>query len=124
MRNLTLLITAIAVLPSLANAANDVYGTVSELITRSGENGDNLVYFRLNVMSDYSSFESCVSDGDNLVWEMDLTSPVADYQYDIIKTSYAEQLPVRVIGDEAVCSDNEAYSDRIFELSPWAWPEH
>lgn len=101
-----------------ALASNDVYGSVSEMITRSGGDGDTLLYFRLNVDTASSQFEDCVVDSGSLVWEVDLSSPVADIQYDILKRSYIEQRSVRVIGYDDVCANGQAYSDKIFELSP------
>ncbi len=121
MRVKSLVLGALSLLSVSANAANDVYGTVSELITRSGNNGDTSLYFRLNVISENSSFESCVVDGNTLTWTLDLSSPVATFQYDIIKKSFVDQLPVRIIGYDNVCDNGNTDSDKIFELSPWSW---
>lgn len=121
MRVKSLVLGALSLLSVSANAANDVYGTVSELITRSGDNGDTSLYFRLNVISENSSFESCVVDGNTLTWALDLPSPVATFQYDIIKKSFVDQLPVRIIGYDNVCDNGNTDSDKIFELSPWSW---
>lgn len=123
MRMTKLGLSVLTLISLSASAANDVYGTVSELITRSGENGDNSIYFRLNVIKEDSTFESCVVDGRTMTWELDLSSPVSEYQYDIIKTSYIEQLPVRIIGYDNLCSNGYVYSDKIFELSPWSWEQ-
>lgn len=116
---------AILLLASLpVNAANDVYGTVSEIITRSTTGHENLLYFRLNVMESNSSFESCVVDGNRLTWMLALSTNVTDFQYDIIKKSYIEQLPVRITGHNDVCINGNTDSDKIFELSPWGWDYH
>jgi len=119
-----LLLALASLASSNALAANDAYGTVSELITRSGADGDNAIYFRLNVIQENSTFESCILDGGNLTWVLDLSSPVANYQYELLQKSYAEQLPVRLIGYDDVCDDGQTDTDKIFELSPWSWSSH
>jgi len=121
MRVKNLVLVSLTLLSASVSAANDVYGTVSELVMRSGDNGDTSLYLRLDVMSENSTFESCVIDGKTLTWHLDLSSPVANYQYDIVKTSYAEKLPVRIIGHDSVCENGNTDSDKIFELSPWSW---
>ena len=114
-------LTVLALTSLSASAANDVYGTVSELITRSGDNSDNAIYFRMNVMTDYATFESCVVDGTSLVWYVDLNNPVTSYQYDLLLKSYTQKLPIRLTGQNNVCENGNTDSDKIFELSPWSW---
>lgn len=121
MRVKNLVLASLGLLSASVSAANDVYGTVSEFVMRSGENGDTSLYFRLDVISENSTFESCIVDGKTLTWHLDLSSPVANYQYDIIKSSYADKLPVRIIGHDTVCANGNTDSDKIFELSPWSW---
>ncbi|NUZ09798.1 hypothetical protein HUZ36_03275 [Pseudoalteromonas sp. McH1-7] len=124
MRIKTFCLTTLCLFSLSVSAANDVYGTVDQLITRSGANGDHAVYFRIEVMKEHSNFETCIANGDELTWQLDLSSPVAQYQFDILKKSYSERLPVRIIGHEDVCANGEAQSDKIFELSPWSWSEY
>ncbi|WP_199609586.1 hypothetical protein [Flocculibacter collagenilyticus] len=119
-----LLILASAILPYQGNAANDVYGTVSQIITRSGDNGDTSIYFRMDVMKDNSSFENCVIDEDSLIWHLDLDSPVVKYQYELIEKSYSNKLPLRIVGHDNVCNKGRVYSDKVFELSPWSWDSY
>lgn len=104
-----------------AYAINDVYGTVSELHLRSGTNGDNGIYVRINVIQDMSSFETCIVDGATMTWDVDVASPVFNQQYQLLQRSYSEQLPVRITGYDDVCANGSTYSDKIFELSPWSW---
>lgn len=108
---------------STAFAANDVYGNVSEVVARSGDDSDNSVYIRLHIIEENSEIEACMLDANSIAWELDLTSPVAQYQYDILQKSYTEQLPVRIIGYDNVCDNGETNIDKIYELSPWAWDE-
>ena len=104
-------------------AANDVYGTVSEITHRSqSAQQDHAVYVRLSVSQDATSVAECAQSPANLVWFLDLSSPVAQYQYDLLHTSYKEQLPVRVIGNPDVCADGPTDIDTIIEISPWSWP--
>ncbi|WMN61373.1 hypothetical protein NI389_08330 [Pseudoalteromonas xiamenensis] len=117
-----LLLSMLALLSNNAFAANDVYGTVSEVITRSGPNGDNALYFRIAPIENNAHFESCIVDGQSMTWHIDLDSAVANFQYQLIMKSYTEQLPVRVIGQDNVCSEGNTSSDSVFELSPWSWP--
>ncbi|WP_462173464.1 hypothetical protein [Pseudoalteromonas xiamenensis] len=122
MKTNALLLSVLTLLSSNAFAANDVYGTVSEVITRSGPNGDNALYFRLLPIENSAHFESCIVDGPSMTWHVSLESPVANYQYQLIMKSYTEQLPVRIIGQDDVCSQGNTSSDSVFELSPWSWP--
>jgi len=103
------------------SAANDVYGTVSELVTRSGAEGDQSVYFRMNVITENSSFASCISDGNNLIWDLNLKSQVTKFQYDLLLKSYTQKLPIRIIGHDDVCENGNTSTDKVFELSPWSW---
>lgn len=120
---LTKLIASAALAASCfaANAANDVYGVVSEIITRTGPNGDHQIYFRMEVDKAFSQFESCVADTEHMVWRIDVTSPVLDAQYDLIKKSYIKKKSLRVIGYDDVCDSGDVYSDKVFELSPYNW---
>ena len=116
-----LLLTALTMTSMQSFAANDVYGHVSELIVRSGDNGDNAIYFRVDVMKDYSTFESCMVDAENMTWELDLSSPVLSQQYQLLQRSYSEKLALRIIGYNNVCDSESADSDKVFEVSPWSW---
>ncbi|WP_155647849.1 hypothetical protein [Vibrio sp. CUB2] len=120
----TLLLVTTSLLSLSAHSANDVYGTVDEIFLRSGNTGDNYIAFRINVMKDISYFENCVIDSDNLVWKVDQSSPVSQYQYGIIKDSYKNQLPIRIIGTDGVCNQGNVYSDKVYEISPWSWGYH
>ncbi len=124
--NLRTAITTLFVLLSTSlswsvSAENDVYGTVSEVVARSGESDDTSVYIRLDVIEENSVFADCVLDGATLAWELDLTSPVAQYQYGILQKSYLDKLPVRIVGQENICDNGDTNVDKIYELSPWAW---
>ncbi|WP_281557071.1 hypothetical protein [Thalassomonas sp. RHCl1] len=113
---------AVAAMASVnAYAANDVYGTVSEIHLRSGDNGDHGIYVRLDVMKDYSTFESCIVDGSTMTWDLDMSSPVMAQQYQMLQRSYSEKLPVVISGFADVCANGNTNSDKIFELSPWSW---
>ncbi|WP_144392576.1 hypothetical protein [Pleionea sediminis] len=105
----------------VASAENDVYGTVSELITRTGPNGDHQIYFRMDVNKSFSNFEDCAADRENLIWTLDVTSPVLSAQYDLIRKSYIKKRPLRVIGYPDFCESGDFYADKVFELSPWNW---
>ncbi|MDP5214684.1 hypothetical protein ORJ66_16665 [Pseudoalteromonas tunicata] len=104
-------------------AANDVYGTVSEINHRSNSaQNDHSVYIRLALSEAATSTAQCAQSAANLIWHLDLTSPVANYQYELLKTSYKEQLPVRIIGQADVCANGPTDYDTIIEISPWSWP--
>ncbi|WDE07583.1 hypothetical protein SG34_012245 [Thalassomonas viridans] len=102
-----------------AYAANTVYGTVSEINLRSGDNGDHAIYVRLDVMQENSTFESCIVDGGSMTWHLDLSSPVMAQQYQLLQRSHSEKLPVVLTGFENVCANGNTNTDKIFELSPW-----
>ncbi|WP_440053931.1 hypothetical protein ACSLBF_13780 [Pseudoalteromonas sp. T1lg65] len=107
-----------------AFAGNDVYGTVKNLNLRSDSAyNDHIVYVYLNVMKDQSSFAGCVANPESLVWNLDMSSPVAKYQYELLLTSYIEQLPLRITGQDDVCKNGPVEDDIMVEVSPWGWPE-
>jgi hypothetical protein len=116
-----LLLAALSMSSMQSFAANDVYGHVSELIVRSGNEGDNAIYFRIDVIKENSTFETCIIDGNNMTWDLDLTSPVLNHQYQLIQRSYSEKLPLRIVGHKDVCANENVDSDKVFELSPWSW---
>lgn len=112
---------AVAASCMTVSAANDVYGVVSQFITRSGPNNDHQVYFRMEVDKDYSSFEHCVEDRAHLIWTVDVESPVFDAQFDLLKQSYMNKQKLRVTGYSDVCDAGDVYSDKVYELSPYNW---
>lgn len=116
---LTISLTSLSV-----NAQNEAYGTVDEMFLRSDNNGSSYIALRLNVMKDISSFESCVTDANNLLWIIDQSSPEAVHQYDLVKSSYKAQLPIKIIGKKDLCKDGEIYRDDITEISPLSWGYH
>lgn len=124
MKFINKLLLIMSFLSTSVSAANDVYGTVDELYIRSGGDDDSYLAFRINVLNDISNFESCVIDRNNLVWKVDVSSPVSKYQYDIIKESYTNKLPIRIIGQHKLCDKGNVYSDKVYELSPWIWDYH
>ena len=104
-------------------AANNVYGTVSEIHHRSNSaQQDHAVYVRFDISGDATSSAACAQSPASITWFLDLNSPIADYQYELLKTSYKDQLPVRVIGQADVCANGPTDSDTIIEISPWSWP--
>lgn len=112
------------VITTQVSAANSAYGTVSELVIVSNSESDNSVYFRLNTMLEISEFEKCMQDPVTTSWHIDLSSPVADYQYQLLQSAYEKQLPVRVIGRADVCKNGETYYDTVSNLNPWNWSSH
>ncbi|NOU50369.1 hypothetical protein HG263_07415 [Pseudoalteromonas sp. JBTF-M23] len=105
-------------------AGNDVYAVVDELNIRShSSNNDHQIYFRAKSISDSSQYAPCIVDKASMVWRLDITSPVAKYQYELLLESYKHQRPVRLLGQSDVCAEQNIDSDVIFEISPWGWSE-
>ena len=102
--------------------SNDVYGVVSEIIVRTDVNNDSAIYFRIDSTNYDASYAHCVADKTSLTWHLDLDSPVSLQQYNLLKESYKEQLPLRVIGRVNNCDNQTIDSDTVFEISPWSWP--
>jgi len=113
---------AAAIIVSInAIAENTVYGSVSELITRSGDKTSGpSIYFRLNLINPESStIESCMSEGDNITWYIDVSTPIIDIQYQMLKESYKNKTYLHLSGQDDVCANGDTSYDNVFEISTW-----
>jgi hypothetical protein len=117
-------LSALLVMTSMAFAAptiaqNDVYGTVSDIYYRAGNdtNDPARLYFRMNVSN--GTAESCMSNGTEIVWDVNLDTKVSPHIIALLEKSRAETKVVRVLGMHNVCeSGASAYSDTVFEIMP------
>ncbi|NRD75325.1 hypothetical protein HQQ94_19270 [Shewanella sp. VB17] len=119
-------ITAALILASIvsvnASAANKVYGSVSELITRSGDKDSPAkIYFRLKLINPESStVEKCMTNGADIDWNIDGSNPIINIQYQMLKESYENKTYLAVSGQNDVCEGGDKYYDNVFEMNTWS----
>jgi hypothetical protein len=121
MKLLNTLFTAVVILTSAQTfAQNDVYGTVGDMYYRQGvsiQSEEDQVYFRMNVSG--GTPESCMTNGTDITWHVDLNSVNADRVIALLEKSRNEMKEIRILGRNDICSDGQPKeTDFIFEVMP------
>jgi hypothetical protein len=121
MKLLNTILSTVVILTSMQTfAQNDVYGTVGDMYYRQGvsvTSEEDQVYFRMNVSS--GTPESCMTNGTDITWYVDLNSVNADKVIALLEKSRNEMKEIRVLGRDNICTTGQATeSDFIFEVMP------
>jgi hypothetical protein len=109
----------------IASAQNDVYGKIGDIFYNNSLNPDTpAIIVRLNIDPDYTSnnIESCMSDGFNIEWKLQLDNNIviAQAQLARIEKAQKEGTIVRIMGDPNVCSGGSSVGeDKIVDLYPY-----
>lgn len=120
-----ILLFALATLSTATMAQNDVYGKVGDIFYNNSVSPDSpAIIVRLNEDPSFTSnnIESCMGDGYNIEWKLQLDNNmlIAQAQLARIEKAQKEGTIVRILGLPGVCNDGQIKNeDKIVDLYPY-----